>query len=25
MEGKMMVMEVSDERFNELIGGVYIK
>jgi predicted hotdog family 3-hydroxylacyl-ACP dehydratase len=25
MEGKMMVMEVSDERFNELTGGVYIR
>jgi len=21
MEGKLMVMEVSDEKFNELIGG----
>ena len=25
MEGKLMVVEVSDERFNELIGGVYIR
>jgi len=25
IEGKLMVMEISDERFNELTGGVYIK
>ena len=25
MEGKLMVVEVSDERFNELTGGVYIR
>jgi len=25
MEGKLMVIEVSDERFNELTGGVYIR
>jgi len=25
MEGKLMVMEVSDEKFNELAGGVYIR
>ncbi|MDR2942688.1 MAG: 3-hydroxylacyl-ACP dehydratase [Treponema sp.] len=25
MEGKLMVIEVSDERFNELTGGVYLR
>jgi predicted hotdog family 3-hydroxylacyl-ACP dehydratase len=25
MEGKLMVMEVSDERFNELTGGAYLR
>jgi predicted hotdog family 3-hydroxylacyl-ACP dehydratase len=25
MEGKLMVMEVSDERFNELTGGIYTR
>jgi predicted hotdog family 3-hydroxylacyl-ACP dehydratase len=25
MEGKLMVVEVSDEKFNELTGGVYIR
>jgi hypothetical protein len=25
MEGKLMVMEVSDEQFNTLAGGVYIR
>jgi len=24
MEGKLMVMEVSDERFNEMTGGAYL-
>jgi predicted hotdog family 3-hydroxylacyl-ACP dehydratase len=24
MEGKMMVMEVSDEKFNEMTGGAYL-
>jgi predicted hotdog family 3-hydroxylacyl-ACP dehydratase len=25
MEGKLMVVEVSDEKFNELAGGVYLR
>jgi predicted hotdog family 3-hydroxylacyl-ACP dehydratase len=25
MEGKLMVVEVSDEKFNELTGGAYLK